>query len=360
MAKATGQTATSDDTRFKQRLTFTIVAVVTTVIVLLVLWFTIEVFLLLFAGILLGVFLRGLARLFSEKTGLTIRWSVLVVLALLVLLGTGVWFLLASQISEQLSTLTESLPKAVANFREQIGGTEWGKWLLGQIPDGGFTLGSGSFLGSFTSFFSSTFGIIANIVFVIIIGIYLAVGPGEYRKGFLFLFPRKMRGRAGEVVDEVVQALRWWLWGQLSSMTIVGVLTAIGLTILGIPLAFSLGILAALLAFIPNFGPIISMIPPALLALMESPSHMLYVVLLYLGVQTVESYLITPQIHKRTISLPPVFTLITQILFGLLFGFPGLVLATPLAVVLLVVVKMIYVEDVIGEDVELPSEARQE
>ena len=135
-------------------------------------------------------------------------------------------------------------------------------------------------------------------------------------------------------------------------MIIIGVLTAVGLWLLGVPLALTLGLLAALLTFIPNIGPILAVVPAALLALLQSPTRALYVVLLYLGIQTVESYLLTPLMQKRTVSLPPALTIFAQVLMGILVGRIGLVLATPLTAALFVLVKMLYVEDILGDSIE--------
>src|SRR5690606_44568 len=118
---------------------------------------------------------------------------------------------------------------------------------------------------------------------------------------------------------------------QLISMTVVGVLTGAGLWLLGLPLAFILGALAALLAFIPNIGPVLAAVPAVLLALADGPTTVLWVIGIYVGVQAVESYLITPVVQQESVSLPPALTISFQLLMGVLYGILGLALATPLA-----------------------------
>jgi predicted PurR-regulated permease PerM len=93
----------------------------------------------------------------------------------------------------------------------------------------------------------------------------------------------------------------------------------------------TLGFVTALLTFIPNIGPILSVIPAALLALLQGPAALLYVLLLYTAVQLVETYLITPKVQQDMVSLPPAVTLVAQLLAGVLAGGLGLVLAAPLA-----------------------------
>jgi len=139
-------------------------------------------------------------------------------------------------------------------------------------------------------------------------------------------------------------------------MLILGVLTTLGLWILGIPLALTLGIIAAVLSFIPNIGPIISAVPAILIALIESPSKALYVIFLYIGIQTVESYLITPIIQKKAVHLAPALLIAVQIMIGVLLGALGLLLATPLMVVIIVLVQMLYVQDTLGYDVTVLGE----
>jgi predicted PurR-regulated permease PerM len=121
------------------------------------------------------------------------------------------------------------------------------------------------------------------------------------------------------------------------------------LWLLGIPLAFSLGVLASLLTFIPNIGPVLAALPALLLAFVDSPTRALYVALLYLGVQAVESYGITPFIERETVSLPPAVTLATQLALGLLAGFAGVIVAAPLAAVGVVLVQTFYIQDVLGD-----------
>ncbi len=132
-------------------------------------------------------------------------------------------------------------------------------------------------------------------------------------------------------------------------MAIVGVLTGVGLALLGIPLPIPLAIFASLLTFIPNIGPVIAAAPAVLLGVVETPQTGAYVALLYVGVQAVESYGITPFVERETVSLPPAVTLTAQLVFGLIAGFAGIIVATPLAAVLIVLVQTLYVQDLLGD-----------
>jgi predicted PurR-regulated permease PerM len=83
------------------------------------------------------------------------------------------------------------------------------------------------------------------------------------------------------------------------------------------------------------------------------------VALLYLGVQLVEANVITPLVQRKAIALPPAFVLGSELLMGLLLGGAGLAFATPLVGVVLVLVNMLYIQDVLGEQGSLPSRKRQ-
>jgi predicted PurR-regulated permease PerM len=107
-------------------------------------------------------------------------------------------------------------------------------------------------------------------------------------------------------------------------------LSMVGLWILGVPLALANGLLAGLLAFIPNIGPVISVIPPVATALLEAPWKAIAVVCLYILIQQIESNLLTPFVMKQQVDLLPAITLLAQVIFSIFFGFLGLLLALPL------------------------------
>ena len=200
---------------------------------------------------------------------------------------------------------------------------------------------------------------LGGLIFALVIGIFLAADPALYRTGFLNLFPRAKQDRMEEVLDELGFTLWWWLLAQLATMASVGLLIGIGLALLGVPLSGTLGLIAAILSFIPSLGPFISVIPAILLGATISPIMVLWVVLLYGGVQTLEANLLTPLIQQRAISLPPALILGAELIMGLLLGGAGLMFATPLAAVALVLVNMLYIQDVLHQPGSLPSEVRE-
>jgi predicted PurR-regulated permease PerM len=325
-----------------------IVAFVALVIVLL--WKASEIFLLIFAGILLAVFLHGLSRWTSQKAGLPEKWSLaLVLLALIFIVAGGIWSI-APEVSSQIDRLTERIPEAVGQARQQVLKYEWLQKLLEQkdklekiAPDGS------NIASTAVGLFTSTFGALGNLLIFLAIGIFLAISPRIYINGLIRLIPISKRSRAREVLQAVGSGLESWLLAKIAAMFVVGVLTAVGLWLIGVELALLLGILAAILTFIPNLGPILALIPAALLALMQGPDKLIYVVALYMGVQAFESYVLTPLLQQHMVDLPPALIISMQILLGVLVGGLGLILATPLTAAAMVMVKMVYIEDTLGD-----------
>ena len=344
------------DPDFRGKLTLVLSWTLFIFLLFLLVWLAAPVLFLFFGAILFAVFLRTIADLVQRFTHLSPGLSLAVGTTLFVAVVAGGVALLAPFVSQQFTELSNRLPESIASLRDSLGDSRTIASLFDQIPSLEEIITGEIGLSRVTGWFSSTIGLIANVILLLFVGLYLAANPDGYRNGLVRLFPRRRRARVDEILLEIGSTLRWWLLGQMIEMTIIGVLTTIGLWILGVPMALALGIIAAALTFVPNFGPIAAVIPAALLGLMISPAMMLYVLLLYAGVQLVESYMITPQVHKRTVTLPPVLTIVSQVLFGILFGLPGLFFATPLTAVILVLVKMAYVEDVLGDHARLPSE----
>ena len=317
--------------------------------VALVIVFASDVFLLVFAGILVAILLRGLAALFSRFSPLSSSWALaLVALLLLVLPPLAAW-LFYPRIGHELGDLADAMPAAVSAFQQRVNDVSWLHSLLDRIPSiATLAAPKGDVLSKVTGFFSTTFGALTNVLIVVALGAYLAANPAQYRHGFAQLFPVARRTRVTAILDELGTTLTWWLGAKFLSMSIIGALTWAGLALLGLPLALPLALIAGLLTFIPNIGPLLSLVPALLLALAESSAMALYVTLLYAGIQIVETYLITPFIQKRMVALPPALTLVTQVLAGVLAGGIGLLLAAPLTAAVMVLIRRLYIEDVLG------------
>ena len=313
-------------------------------------WVTRKLLLLLFAGVLFAIVLSAVADWINRRLRLKrIRALALTLLLLLAMFGLTVW-LIGDRVSSQVQDLSEQLPGIAANLHEKLARYSWGRAVLGIMHSPENLLAhSSEVLGKSWSAAWGIVGVAGSFVLIFFVGLYLATDPDLYRDGFVRLFPKSLRPRIASTLEDAGAMLGRWLLGKLSLMCFVGVFTATGLWLLGSPLVLSLALLAAVLDFIPNIGPIVSAIPALLLALLNGPRAVLWVGLLYLLVQLVESYILAPLIQRRAVSLPPALLISAQVLLPMLFGFPGLLLATPLTVLLLVIVRKLYVEGVLEQ-----------
>ncbi len=348
---------------FAKRVLINIGIVLLVVVILFVAIYVSDVILLLFGAILIAIFLHGLANLSRRYLRLSEGVSVLLVSAILVaILALAVW-LLAPSIAEQIRNLRQELPKSLQNVVAYLSGFSAGRLILEQIPGSAEIMenvSTSNVLSQVGNFFSSTLGALTNVALMLLLSIYLASEPKIYIKGFTKLFPKDRRKRVREILYEIGETLSWWLIGKGVSMLFIGLLTWVGLYFLGVPLALTLGLIAGLLSFIPNFGPIMSAVPAILLAFIDSPISALYTLALFVGVQLIESNLVTPMIERRTVELPPVLTIVSQLALAILFGAVGLILATPILAVVIVLVQTLYIEDVLGDKADnLPEDAPQ-
>ena len=329
--------------------TRTVANVVIAALAVLLVIFVSEIVLLLFAAILIAVLLRALSELLAKRVGIPQRWAVVIVVMLLALSFSAIGWLIAPSIGEQVSELRSALPTSLQRLQQEMQRFVWLERLVDSAPHPDSIPTQPEVASKVTEATSGTLKALANIVVVLVIALYLAVDPRPYVEGTVRLFPPAQHKRAREVLDAMGHTLRWWLIGKAASMTVVGIAVFIGLTALGVPLAGALALIAALLDFIPNFGPILALIPAALFALLQGPTQVLYVVVLYGAIQTVEGYVLTPLIDRTTVKLPPALTLTAMVVAALLFGWLGLLLAAPAAAALMVLVQMVYVEDILGE-----------
>jgi predicted PurR-regulated permease PerM len=201
-------------------------------------------------------------------------------------------------------------------------------------------------------FLTSTFELIAGVILIVMMSIYIGADPYTYRNGLLHLFPKRKRERISEVMTAMSTMLRKWLVTQLIAMLVIGVVSTIALLMLGVKAPFALGIIAGLLEFVPTIGPILSAIPAIAMGFLDSPEKALYVLLAYLVIQQLENHILIPLLMKGGMDLPPVLTIVTQGLMALLFGFLGLMIAVPLLAAVMVPIKMLYVEDALGDQIE--------
>ena len=365
----------------------------------LVLCYAPEAALLVFAAVWFGSALVQCAKGLGRHTHMSPRWNLAVVVGLLVTVLLAVVVTAGWRIGGRVNELTTSLSDARGTIKERLqagldsadaaqtsaaeengtappdggdgpagGGEEKGESagaasrLLDAIPDpmqivGGLMGGGGSSGQSAAQrVFTAPFTFAVYALFIFFAGLFLAISPTMYRDGVTHLFPDRQRGKLRGVMDASAEALWAWTKARLVAMAITGTLTGLALWALGIPLALTLGVLTALLVFVPNIGSLLAAAPPVLIAFQQGGLTPLWVLLAYVAVQMLESYIITPYVIGEGTGVPPALVITAQLVFGILFGALGVLFATPIVLVTMIFVTRYWVHGGLGDtDVDVPG-----
>jgi predicted PurR-regulated permease PerM len=319
------------------------------VAIVALLWFARTALLLLFAGILLAVLLDAMCRPIMRGAGLSKPAALALVLAVVGILAFVTGLTSGPVLMQQLEELGHNLAKAIGDLTEQaatqagqnavLQGVDWPA-LISWLPTP-LGIASGA-----TAVATTIGGVVASILIVVFLGVYLALDPETYVRLVLRFAPAERCDELQNTLVEIGEVLRKWLSGQLLAMAVVGLITYVGLLILGVPLSLVLALLIGLFEFIPYIGPILGAAPMLLVAAGEGLDMLIWVAGLYLLVQLLESYVITPLIQSRAVSLPPVVVIMSQLVFGAIFGVLGIALATPLVAAASVPVRRYFGADI--------------
>ena len=230
-----------------------------------------------------------------------------------------------------------------------IGQSDIGRTLIRHLSTDNIQTSPTSVMQRFYGFAINLVEVIGAVLVVLFLTIYFAAEAGRYAGGLVWLIPPARRARWAEILHETANALWHWMLGRLFSMTVLGVMTVIGLWLLGVPLPLALGFLAGIMIFVPYIGSIASAIPSVVIATSIDIMLGVYVIALYLGIHLTEGYILVPLVQRRQVHVPPALILSAQVILGGLAGFLGLLLATPLVAAALVLIRMAYVEDFLGD-----------
>ncbi len=331
-----------------------------------ILWQVRQAILLVFAAIVLATVLNQLSRGFQR---LKIKRSLAVFLSvsLFVLFFTIGFLLVVPPLLNQFQELATKVPRGIERglYRFDI----WIDYLKTQVPQQyrkylylvnrniteidinqtiiQLQLLGNQLIGGVGVFIGTTVGGVFSIVFVLILTIMLLADPQAYRQAVIRLIPSFYRDRMNQILERCELAIGRWVIGALIDMSVVTLCSLIGLWVLQLPFAFANAILAGFLNFIPNVGPVLSVIPPMAIALLYAPWKMGLVVLLYFVIQQLETAFLIPYVMAQQVALLPAITLLAQGFFLTFFGFLGLFLALPLTVVGQVLIREILIRDIL-------------
>ena len=328
-----------------------ILAAVVFTVIALWLWLQVaEVFLLLFLGILISLYLGALAGVLHRRLRLPER---LAFLSAILLSGGGLvvlFYALIPPLIAQTQELVKVLPNYIAGWELALDG------LAERVPSlkSVYTPGQHKLLTAVYSQVSGQFGnvvpkvlglveVLVSLFSVVVMGLYLAIHPALYREWLIALFPPIHRDLVRDVVSDCASSLRAYIVGLLLTMTFLGTLTALGLKFLHVPYYITFGVFTGLATIVPFFGTLLATTLPAMFALTgpDGGSRALWVIGLGVVVHLIEGNLVSPYIIQRQVDLPPVLTIVFVLIVGKLLGPLGLLVAVPGLAVIMVIVKRI-------------------
>lgn len=319
---------------------------------LYIIWQTRQLLLLGFTAIVLSTaingFVRGLQR-WRLKRGI----AVFVAIAGLFVLGIGTVWLIVPQFVQQFGELLKVLPVGLTalersidwlenNVMEYVPNLPDSDWLINRLQTIVANLSRQAF-----DFLANSVNAVLELVIVLVLTLMLLINPQPYRQALIRFFPAFYRKRIDHVLTQCATGLESWTKGALIEMVFIGVLSGLGLWILQVPLVLANAVLAGLLNFIPNIGPTLSAIFPITIAFVDAPWKAIAVLILYIVIQNIESYWLTPTVMANQVALLPAITLTAQIFFTTFFGALGLLMAIPLAVVVKTCLEEIVFRDIL-------------
>lgn len=330
-----------------------------TVIVLLValipvlVWFLFDVILIAIGAILVAALIHLVAEPFVQRCRLP--QSIALIISGIVIAGVvaGAAYLFGTQVDAELSDVLHRATAAVSQITKQMQGSEIGKLLLTHIQGGsGFSIP-----GLLSRIFSGGVSFLEALVVIVIGGLYIAAQPRLYRSGLVQLFPPKWHANVNETLDDIGHALRLWLLGEIIQMVLIGALSTAAVWLIGLPSPLALGVIAGFAEFVPYLGPIIAAVPALLVATTQGGDAILWTALAYLFIHQIEGNVVVPLIQRHMIFIPPAVMLLGIVTILFLFGGLSVVFAGPIAVIIFVAIKKLYVRDSLGEKTSIPGEA---
>lgn len=308
-----------------------------------VLWQLVDLLLLLFACALVSLILLTITNGLRRRTRLPFGVALTItVLALLALIG-GAFTFFGATFQNEFAELAARLPAAWATLQGQLRTSPIGDAILVKAQE--LAPGGQAIVNTATTALAAIGGAISGLVIVLVGGLYLAAQPTLYSGGLLRMIPSRARGPAAETLDVIAVSLQNWLKGQALGMLFVGVGTGLGLWMIGVPAAWAIGLVAGLAEFVPYAGILLAALPAVVLGFGQGTSTGLWTVGVLIAVQQLQGNLVMPLLQNRMVDLPPAITIFGIVAAGILFGVPGVLLATPLTIVVLILIRRLYLHE---------------
>ncbi len=325
------------------------------------LWTMTRMFLLVLLAVVFAVFFHGAARRLHERRGWNRRLCMGLVVLGFVGVIAGAAAIVGPSLSHQVHELSSTLPDTFGELKSQVMQSPYGERFVAALPtaktlsQSGFTQVSGT-----SKWIGGALDAVSGVALFLAVAVFLMIEPSLYRRGALRLVPPAHRERAEDLFDELETQLYEWTRARFAAMLFVAVFNSVGLWLAGVPMALALGVISGLCTFVPFVGPIVAAVPGLALALAQGPMVALVALGVYVGAQALEGYVVTPWLQQQMASLPPALMLLGQFAFGAIAGISGLVVAGPATLVLMSVVRVAYVQGLLGETLDDRDDADEQ
>ena len=345
-----------------------ILATVLILALLYALWSTRSIIMLAFASMVIAIAIAQ-PMLFLQKRGLkrepAVGLSIVLCFSVVTLLTLWVVPTLAKGVGELANDIPAAADKAKLAYVQWWDATPSVQSILPDVPEAldNEPLDPGAVKNLFNWIVKSGMaiapdllggiglaaGILVNLGLVLFISIFFLLDPKSYITALLYLIPPKKHPRTKQIINALYVTLNKWLRAQLFSVTVIVVLVWFILgVLLHMPNAMVVALFAGCATFIPNIGAVLPIIPIAIFTLAyDDPGKLLIYLPVYLGIQFLESNVITPQVVKAQLNIPAGFLLLFQLLITIALGALGLVLAVPVLACLIVLVREMYSYDLL-------------
>lgn len=306
-------------------------------------WLLFDVVLMAMGAILVAMLLSLGAEPFRKWLGLP-RAAALLASGLVIACALGATGYLTVLQAGQWHEILQRTQQGIDSIRIALEGSDFGKFVLPYLQGGHLTL-----TAILTGISRVSLPFLTTLVVSVVGGIYLAAEAGVYRDGLIKLLPERFRADGMATLADVTAALRLWMLGQMIGMVLFGLMTTLATWLIGLPSPITLGLIAGIFEFIPYIGPILGAIPGVLVAITQGPEVVMWTIGAYVLIQQVEGHLIAPLISREMVYIPPLVLILGIVAITTLFGWQAAIFAAPIAVIIFVAVKKLYVRDGLGD-----------
>ncbi|MCW6037427.1 AI-2E family transporter [Spirulina subsalsa FACHB-351] len=294
----------------------------------------------------------------AERWGLP-RWlAVIGVYFALLSLAVGFGVIIGPTVAEQIQRLLRKLPaylEILANVLENLsirwGLTEPDTWAyleslfnIQSLTTWGLRTSRDLLVRSYSLTRGLVGGVLSTLLAIILSG-YMLTGSESLIRGLVQLFPTPWDSKLAAQVQPVSQRMGGYIQGRILVSAILGVAISLGLNFLGLSeFALGLGVIAGFTNLIPFFGPVLGSIPALIVAIAQGGWLFLWVLLLFVIIQNIETYVLDPLLVGNTVQVPPILQLLAVLGGAQVLGIIGALIVPPWVAGSLVVLDNLYIQ----------------